>query len=61
FVSVAHANMLTASVSDSQTKVSWSNASTMKYPMNIMVPVIEKMLAKDMDTSLLTLKNILEK
>lgn len=61
FVSVAHANMHTASVSDSQTKVTWSNASTMKYPMNIMMPMIEKMLAKDMDTSLLTLKNILEK
>ena len=61
FEGIAYANMVTESVSDSQTKVTWSNASTMKYPMNIMLPMVEKMLAKDMDTSLSTLKNILEK
>ena len=61
FTSIAYANMATESVSDNQTKVTWSNASTMKYPLNIMLSMIEKMLAKDMDTSLLNLKNILEK
>ena len=30
----------------------------LKYPMNIMVSMVEKMLAKDMDISLSTLKNI---
>jgi len=44
-----------------QTKVYWSNAGTLKYPLNIMIPMFEKMFAKAMDSSLLTLKNILEK
>ena len=61
FASVAYANMHTAAVSANQTKVSWSNAGAMKYPLNIMVSMVEKMLAKDMDTSLSTLKSILEK
>ena len=57
---IAHVIMETESLSDNQTKVTWSNASTLKYPLNIMVPMVEKMIAKDMDSSLLTLKNILE-
>ncbi|MCF6133420.1 SRPBCC family protein [Flavobacterium wongokense] len=60
FPSIAYADMVIESESDTQTKLTWSNASTMKYPINIMLPMIEKMLAKDMDTSLATLKNILE-
>ena len=52
--------METESLSDTQTKVYWSNAGTLNYPLNIMVPMMEKMFPKDMDTSLLTLKNILE-
>ncbi len=53
--------METESLSGNQTKVSWSNAGTLKYPLNIVIPILEKMLPKDMDSSLLTLKNILEK
>jgi len=53
--------METESLSDNQTKVYWSNAGTLKYPVNIMIPMMEKMLPKEMDTSLSTLKNILEK
>lgn len=49
------------SVSDNQTKVFWSNAGTLKYPVNIFIPLLEKKLPKDMDSSLLNLKNILEK
>ena len=48
------------SLSDYQTKVYWSNAGTLKYPINIMIPMMERHVAKDMDSSLLTLKNILE-
>jgi hypothetical protein len=59
--SIAYANTSTESVSDTQTKVSWSNKGAMGYPMNIMVSMVEKMLAKDMDISLLNLKKILEK
>jgi hypothetical protein len=53
--------METESLSDDQTKVYWSNAGTLKYPLNIMIPMVEKSVAKDMDISLLTLKGILEK
>lgn len=57
----AYIIMETESVSNDQTKVSWSNAGTLKYPVNIMIPMMEKMLPKEMDSSLSTLKNILEK
>jgi hypothetical protein len=53
--------METESLSDNQTKVSWTNAGTLKYPINIMIPMMEKNVAKGMDSSLLTLKDILEK
>lgn len=53
--------METESLSDNQTKVNLSNAGTLKYPLNIMIPIAEKNFAKDMDGSLLRLKNILEK
>jgi uncharacterized protein YndB with AHSA1/START domain len=53
--------METEPLSDNQTKVTLSNAGTLKYPLNIMIPMFEKNFAKDMDISLSTLKNILEK
>jgi hypothetical protein len=49
------------SLSDNQTKVNLINAGILKYPLNIMIPIAEKNFAKDMDMSLSTLKNILEK
>jgi len=58
---IANIIMETESLSDNQTKVYWSNAGTLKYPINIMIPMMEKHVAKDMDISLSTLKNILEK
>ena len=61
FAGIAFAKMATESVSDNQTKVIWNTTSTMKYPLNMMLPMITKMLEKDMATSLNTLKNILEK
>jgi hypothetical protein len=60
FAGIAHAEMATESVSNDLTKTSWSTASQMKYPLNIMLPFIVKMLEKDMGASLTTLKNILE-
>jgi hypothetical protein len=53
--------METESLSGNQTKVSWSNAGILSYPVNIMVPMLEKMLPKDMDSSLVNLKNMFEK
>ena len=57
---VASIIMETESLPDDQTKVSWSNAGKLKYPMNIFVPMMERMLPKEMDSSLSTLKKILE-
>jgi hypothetical protein len=59
----ATANIImdTESLSDNQTKVYWSNAGKLNYPVNIFIPMMEKSVAKDMDISLSTLKNILEK
>ena len=59
--SVAYANMVTESVTNNQTKVTRSNSGKMIYPINIMISMVEKMLAKDIHTSLSNLKNILEK
>ncbi len=58
---IADIVMETEFLSDNQTKVSMSNAGTLKYPLNIMIPIAEKIFPKDMDISLLTLKNIIEK
>jgi uncharacterized protein YndB with AHSA1/START domain len=56
-----HAILTTESLSDHQTKVTWSNGSKIIYPVNVMLPMINKVLAKDLDTSLNNLKAILEK
>ncbi|HMF72979.1 MAG TPA: SRPBCC family protein [Flavitalea sp.] len=61
FTGIAKSIMETAAIAENQTKVKWDNISKMKYPMNVMLPFVEKMLSKDMDTSLATLKTILEK
>ena len=53
--------METESLSDDQTKVNLINTGTFKYPLNIMIPIAEKNFPKDMDSSLSTLKSILEK
>jgi hypothetical protein len=52
--------METIPLSAGKTKVSWSNAGVLKYPVNILVPMVERSLPKEMDKSLLTLKRILE-
>jgi hypothetical protein len=57
---IASIMMETEFLSDNQTKVQWSNAGTLNYPMNTSVPMVEKHVAKDMDKSLSFLKSILE-
>jgi hypothetical protein len=63
FDAKAKARMVTESISDNQTKVKWSFNNGMKYPMNIMLLVMnmEKMLGDDLQTGLKNLKNLLEK
>ncbi len=58
---IGHIVMETESLSGDQTKVTWSNTGTLKYPLNMLVPMVEKHVRKDMDVSLSTLKGILEK
>lgn len=60
FTAVGHTSIVTEPVPGNQTKVTFSNASTLKYPLNILIPMVEKGIAKDMYISLLTLKSILE-
>ncbi|MEI6488000.1 MAG: SRPBCC family protein [Bacteroidota bacterium] len=59
--SIAYSDLLTEPLSDNKTKVKWRNSGKMIFPMNLMVRMIERMLSKDMDISLINLKNILEK
>ncbi|WP_413998901.1 SRPBCC family protein [Flavobacterium sp. W1B] len=58
---VANVIMETETLSDNQTKVTLINCGTLKYPMNIFIPMAEKNFPKDMDASLTTLKELLEK
>jgi len=61
FAGIAKAKMATESLSENQTKVTWNTSSEMKYPLNIMLPMITGLLEKDMAASLTTLKGILER
>ena len=61
FEGLAHTTMRTEAVSENETKVRWSFTSSMPYPMNIMKPLVTKMLAADQDLSLQNLKAQLEK
>ncbi|KAA2244408.1 SRPBCC family protein [Chitinophaga agrisoli] len=62
FEGKADAHITTAAVSGDQTKVKWSFSSSTKYPMNIMLVLLnlEGMLAKDLESSLANLKTVLE-
>ena len=57
----AYVIMETESLPGDQTRVNLINGGTLKYPLNIMIPIAEKNFGKDIDISLSTLKDILEK
>jgi hypothetical protein len=68
FEGKADTYMTTASIAGrdghaDQTNVKWAFASKMKYPMNLLLLFMnmDKILGKDMETSLTRLKNTLEK
>jgi hypothetical protein len=61
FKSIANTPFSTDAVSANQTKVRWGMNGTNAYPQNIMNLFMEKMLGKDLETSLANLKTILEK
>jgi len=59
--SVAQVAFVTTTVTENQTKVAWVMNGRSEYPMNIMTAVMKGILGKDMETSLQTLKTILER
>jgi hypothetical protein len=63
FAGISSTPFITESLQGNQTKLKWEMSSTMKYPMNIMLVFMnmDKMLGNDIQASLKTLKNILEK
>jgi hypothetical protein len=61
FEAIAHTYMTTESLTGNQTKVRWRIVGISPYPMNFMNLFIGNLLGKDLDTSLSTLKSILEK
>lgn len=63
FKGVASGYIATDVVSSSTTKVRWGFASSMPYPMNIMLLVMnmEKMLGNDISEGLANLKKVLER
>lgn len=52
--------METTPLSGNETKVNFINSGTLNYPLNLLIPLAEKNFAKDIDSSLVLLKNILE-
>lgn len=63
FEGMANACMKTEGIPGNAANVKWGFSSAMKYPMNIMLLFmnIPEMLAKDLQTGLANLKNVLEK
>ncbi len=63
FAAIAQAPFTTEAISANQTRLTWAMSSRMNYPMNIVLLFMseDKLLGKDMETSLGILKNILEK
>ena len=57
------AYLTTDAIGNCQTKVAWGFHGKMKYPMNLMLVLLnmKKMLGNDLQTNLNNLKNILEK
>lgn len=56
----ARVTIETELVNEQQTRVYLTNAGTLPYPLNLMIPLAEKNFARDLDESLQSLKKILE-
>lgn len=63
FEGVLQSSLYTAPAGEGSTKVTWTSASRMKYPMNLMLLFMnmENMIGKDFEESLQNLKKVLEK
>jgi hypothetical protein len=60
FKGVSTAFTTTQAISENQTNVCTTFNTSTPFPMNIMIPMIKKMLKKDMDLNMQTLKRVLE-
>ncbi len=60
FEGVSTANTTTQAISDNQTKVVTIFYSHTPFPMNLIIPIIKKMLTKDMAENSMNLKKLLE-
>ena len=63
FAGIANTPFIIDTISTGASKLRWGMSSRMKYPMNITLGFMnmDKLLGKDLETSLKNLKNILEK
>ena len=61
FEGIATAPIITEALTENQTKVKWGMKGKSTYPMNFVNLFMDNMLGKDIETSLITLKGILEK
>jgi hypothetical protein len=63
FAGIANSILTTGPVSDAKTNVKWTFNSSMKYPANVVLMFMnmDKILGRDLETSLTNLKVILEK
>lgn len=60
FDGTGYTHMTTESINNDQTKITWGMKGRNKYPFNLMNLFINGILGKDIETSLVTLKNVLE-
>lgn len=61
FKGVSYSNVLLESVSATQTKVRTTFNTRTEFPMSAMIPLLKKMLTKDMNVTAQNLKQVLEK
>ncbi|AWH85026.1 polyketide cyclase [Flavobacterium album] len=60
FKAISHTYVVTEAMSEHSTKVIWGLTGKSNYPLNLMTAMMKGALAKDIGTSLVNLKNILE-
>ncbi|MES2488014.1 MAG: SRPBCC family protein [Bacteroidota bacterium] len=60
FKSVGHLYMITETLTEHSTKVTWGMTGKSSYPLNLMTNLMKGALGKDLDVSLNNLKTLLE-
>jgi hypothetical protein len=61
FEGKANAHLSTEALSGTQTKVKWGMEGSNPYPLNVMNLFMDRMLGNDIETSLTSLKTVMEK